>query len=100
GAPDRAFRPAFRTWPLDLPADHGDLRRLDLGQQPARSGWARRGGAPHPAPAGRGTEVTFVHATSVALKTGARWHAVLLRGPSGAGKDVSPLRLSRSAAHS
>ena len=37
--------------------------------------------------------MTFVHATSVALKTGARWHAVLLRGPSGAGKSDLALRL-------
>ncbi len=35
----------------------------------------------------------FVHATSVALKAGARWRGVLLRGPSGAGKSDLALRL-------
>src|SRR5260370_36131029 len=29
----------------------------------------------------------FVHATSVAMKTGRRWRAVLLRGPYGSGKS-------------
>jgi len=35
----------------------------------------------------------FVHATSVAIKTGRRWRGVLLRGPSGSGKSDLALRL-------
>jgi HPr kinase/phosphorylase len=35
----------------------------------------------------------FVHATSVALKDGRSWRAVLLRGLSGAGKSDAALRL-------
>jgi len=35
----------------------------------------------------------FVHATCVALRTGKRWRAVLLRGPSGVGKSDLALRL-------
>jgi HPr kinase/phosphorylase len=35
----------------------------------------------------------FVHATSVALKDGRTWRAVLLRGSSGAGKSDAALRL-------
>jgi len=35
----------------------------------------------------------FVHATSVALKVGRTWRAVLLRGPSGTGKSDLALRL-------
>src|SRR5258707_10388392 len=35
----------------------------------------------------------FVHATCVALRIGKRWRAVLLRGPSGAGKPDLALRL-------
>ena len=53
GAPDRAFRPAFRAGPVDLPADHGDLRRLDLGLQPPRAGRPRAGRALHHSRAGR-----------------------------------------------
>ncbi len=37
--------------------------------------------------------MTFVHATSVALRTGRHWRGVLLRGPSGAGKSDLALRL-------
>ncbi len=37
--------------------------------------------------------MTFVHATSVALKHKAAWRGVLLRGPSGAGKSDLALRL-------
>jgi HPr kinase/phosphorylase len=37
--------------------------------------------------------VTFVHATSVALRVKTRWRAVLLRGPSGSGKSDLALRL-------
>jgi len=37
--------------------------------------------------------VTFIHATSVALRVKARWRAVLLRGPSGSGKSDVALRL-------
>ncbi len=37
--------------------------------------------------------MTFVHATSVALRTGRHWHGVLLRGTSGAGKSDLALRL-------
>ena len=33
-AADRAFRPAFGPRPVDLPPDHGDLRRLDHRHQP------------------------------------------------------------------
>jgi serine kinase of HPr protein (carbohydrate metabolism regulator) len=35
----------------------------------------------------------FVHATSVAIRVKTRWHAVLLRGPSGSGKSDLALRL-------
>src|SRR5260370_35665123 len=35
----------------------------------------------------------FVHATSVAMKTGQRWRAVLLRGPAGLGQSDLALRL-------
>jgi HPr kinase/phosphorylase len=37
--------------------------------------------------------MTFIHATSVALRTNGQWRAVLLRGPSGAGKSDLALRL-------
>jgi serine kinase of HPr protein (carbohydrate metabolism regulator) len=37
--------------------------------------------------------MTFIHATSVALRVKARWGAVLLRGPSGSGKSDLALRL-------
>ena len=37
--------------------------------------------------------MTFVHSTSVALRVKTRWHAVLLRGPSGSGKSDLALRL-------
>ena len=37
--------------------------------------------------------MTFVHATSVALRHKGRWRGVLLRGPSGAGKSDLALRL-------
>jgi serine kinase of HPr protein (carbohydrate metabolism regulator) len=37
--------------------------------------------------------MTFIHATSVALRTKGQWRAVLLRGPSGAGKSDLALRL-------
>src|SRR5262245_31053680 len=40
----------------------------------------------------------FVHATSVALRTGRRWQAVLLRGPSGSGKSDLALRLIEDGA--
>lgn len=42
--------------------------------------------------------MTFVHATSVALRSGSRWRAVLLRGPSGAGKSDLALRLIQAGA--
>jgi HPr kinase/phosphorylase len=35
----------------------------------------------------------FLHATCVALRTGGRWRAVVLRGPSGSGKSDLALRL-------
>lgn len=37
--------------------------------------------------------MTYVHATSVALRIGRHWQGVLLRGPSGAGKSDLALRL-------
>jgi HPr kinase/phosphorylase len=37
--------------------------------------------------------VTFIHATSVALRVRAQWRAVLLRGPPGSGKSDLALRL-------
>ena len=37
--------------------------------------------------------MTFVHATSVALRHKGRWRGILLRGPSGAGKSDLALRL-------
>jgi HPr kinase/phosphorylase len=40
----------------------------------------------------------FVHATSVAMRTGRRWRAVLLRGPPGAGKSDLALRLIEGGA--
>ncbi len=40
----------------------------------------------------------FVHATSVAMMTGRRWYAVLLRGPPGAGKSDLALRLIEGGA--
>ena len=103
-AADRAFRPAFGARPLDLPADHGDLRRLDLGLQPPGARRPRAGRALHRARAGgRRPQVIAlpvrhddhcVHATCVALRLRAgTWRAVLLRGPSGAGKSDLALRL-------
>ena len=102
GAPDRAFRPAFRARPVDLPADHGNLRRLDRRQQPAR---ARR---PHPrrplhdpacrrqrrqAPLPAPIPGMLIHGTCVALRVGPRWRAIVLRGASGAGKSDLAIRL-------
>jgi HPr kinase/phosphorylase len=37
--------------------------------------------------------MTYVHATSVALRIGRHWRGVLIRGPSGAGKSDLALRL-------
>ncbi len=56
-AADRAFRPALRPRPLDLPPDHGDLRRLDRRHQPALSRQSRAGRALHAAHPGGGQEV-------------------------------------------
>ena len=103
GAPDRAFRPAFGIGPVDLPADHGDLRRLDHGLQSPRCRRSRAGRALHHSRAGRRRQVmsgmtTLVHATCVALRPrGRSWRAVLLRGPSGAGKSDLALRLIERA---
>jgi HPr kinase/phosphorylase len=40
----------------------------------------------------------FVHATSVAMKAGRHWSAVLLRGPAGSGKSDLALRLLEDGA--
>jgi len=90
------LRAEFRPRPVDLQADRRGTWRQHLGGEShgSRCCWQRTQSAGRPlhrAPAGKVTETPTIHASAVLIGT----KAVLIRGPSGAGKIGTGLGIVR-----